>query len=121
MPVSRGGREMQGSGADGGKKHTIDSDEEEEMNNAYNTVADHDKMKEDDIEGKQLSHFQPLHLKQGGLGPARLHSDSVFTSRKAGQHVLQVEGQGGQGQGGGVESFSFLEKNYEKIIRKKLK
>ena len=72
MPVSRGGREMQGSGADGGKKHTIDSDEEEEMNNAYNTVADHDKMKEDDIEGKQLSHFQPLHLKQGGLGPARL-------------------------------------------------
>ena len=36
----------------------------------------------------------------------------AFTSRKAGQHVLQVEG---------VESFSFLEKNYEKIIRKKLK
>ena len=79
MPVSRGGREMQGSGADGGKKHTIDSDEEEEMNNAYNTVADHDKMKEDDIEGKQLSHFQPLHLKQGGLGPARLWT--VKTSR----------------------------------------
>ena len=41
---------------------------------------------------------------------------AIFTSRKAGQHVLQVEG-----QGGGVESFSFLEKNYEKIIRKKLK
>ena len=79
MPVSRGGREMQGSGADGGKKHTIDSDEEEEMNNAYNTVADHDKMKEDDIEGKQLSHFQPLHLKQGGLGPTRLWT--VKTSR----------------------------------------
>jgi len=52
-PSSRGGREMQGSGADGGKKHTIDSDEEEEMNNAYNTVADHDKMKEDDIEGQE--------------------------------------------------------------------
>ena len=59
---------MQGSGADGGKKHTIDSDEEEEMNNAYNTVADHDKMKEDDIEGKQLSHFQPHHLITGEPG-----------------------------------------------------
>ena len=45
-----------------------------------------------------------------------LAANSIFTSRKVGQHVLQVEG-----QGQGVESFSFLEKNYEKIIRKNLK
>ena len=38
-----------------------------------------------------------------------------FTSRKAGQHVLQVEE-----EQGGVESFSFLEIFFEKIIRKKI-
>ena len=36
-----------------------------------------------------------------------------ITSRKAGQHVLQVEE-----EQGGVESFSFLEKIFEKKIRK---
>ena len=52
-PVATGGREMQGSGADGGKKHSIDSDEEEELTKTYNTVPDHEKMKEDDIEGQE--------------------------------------------------------------------
>ena len=45
-PVATGGREMQGSGADGGKKHSIDSDDEEDDRQKFDQF---DKMAEDDM------------------------------------------------------------------------
>ena len=66
--------------------------------------------------GSSLACFAMLPgVKLDSIDESRINVQ-FFTSRKAGQHVLLVE----EGQGGGVESFCFLEKNYEKIIRKNL-